>query len=340
MSAIIYYAPLWIPLLLVPVLIIFVRTIIYFYRLILVKKYGYEASDLPDPLEALGLDLRRNYHTTFEIRQIKKAQNRLSKQPETPDVEKKHGMWIRSPAVIEIQRQYKRNFSSEAVRAWYNNSKYARAWLVFQVYIDIFNGSTKSSDPRSKVGCILASIINYVALTYHTLPTETSIGTLPYSVALADIFFGSVFLADYLLTFYAAEDRLRYYFTLGSFFDLLTIIPALVWLAAPSTEQSLWYLGIWRLLKSGRILKTYKILSFTQSEEKREMTILALMGFVFLFFSASAINAIEILAVNNGHDVKPSLTNWHDSLYFIVVTFRYSSHACRGMNSRLTTNTE
>jgi len=169
---------------------------------------------------------------------------------------------------------------------------------------------------------VVLSIINYVLLTYHTLPSETKIGTLPYSVAIADIFFGVVFLADYLLAFYAAEDRLRYYFTWGSLFDLLTIIPALVWIVAPSTEESLWYLGIWRVLKSGRILRMYKILSFDHSEATRELAILGLMGGIFLFFSASAINAIEILAVNMGDDVKPSLTKWHDSLYFIIVTFR------------------
>lgn len=133
MSTLLYWAPLWIPLLLVPVLIIVVRMLIYGYRLLLVKKYGYEASELPDPLEALGLDLRRNYQNTHGIRQLKKAQDKFAKRPETPHVEKKHGMWIRSPAVVEIQRQYKRNFSSEAIRAWYTTSFWARAWLVFQV---------------------------------------------------------------------------------------------------------------------------------------------------------------------------------------------------------------
>lgn len=194
------------------------------------------------------------------------------------------------------------SFSPAAVRNWYNTSPWARLWLIFQV------------------ACTFVAIINYVLLTYHTLPEEERADS--QSVFLIDFLLGLVFLADYVLTFYAAEDRLAYYFSPASATELIAIVPTMVYPIAPNAETSLWYLGVWRILKALRVVKTYKVLSFSQSETKRELWILGLFVFTFLFFAASLVNMLEVLNTLEGTAVQPRLTNWHDAFYFIVVTFR------------------
>ncbi|KAJ3201938.1 hypothetical protein HDU67_000972, partial [Dinochytrium kinnereticum] len=68
-----------------------------------------------------------------------------------------------------------------------------------------------------------------------------------------------------------------------------------------------------------RIYQAKKLLSFSETEEKRELTIVALSFCNFIFLSASVINALETLHVDKR--VNATLTTWHDSLYYIMVTF-------------------
>ncbi len=165
-----------------------------------------------------------------------------------------------------------------------------------------------------QVACTAIAIFNYVLLTY-------SIGNSDrFTVKRVDVALASIFAIDYAISFYTAEDRLRFYFHFDSLIDLLSIIPPFIYVLVPDTSPFVWFLSVLRILRASRVLRTYRILSFSESEEKRELIILILTFLNFLFLSASLINALETLKGNQPQ--KPSLQNWHDSLYYIMVTFR------------------
>jgi voltage-gated potassium channel len=83
-------------------------------------------------------------------------------------------------------------------------------------------------------------------------------------------------------------------------------------------QKYVYFLGFLRISRAARVLRTYRLLSFSQSEETRELITFGLNFINFIFFSASLINATESL----GFDEKvPNFKNWHDSLYYIMVTF-------------------
>ena len=126
-------------------------------------------------------------------------------------------------------------------------------------------------------------------------------------------------MIDFILSLYTAEDALMVYFSWQSMIDLISIVtPFIVLSNIPG--QYVWFVGMIRIFKATRINRTYKLLSFSQSDETRELTLFALNLFNFIFLSASIINATESLVIAGQ---PPTLTRWHDSLYYIMVTFRY-----------------
>ena len=187
--------------------------------------------------------------------------------------------------------------SPEAVRRWVNMSIYARLWMMLQVT------------------CTFLAIINYVLLTYLANKDDRDERTL---IKNLDIGYASFFLLDYCLSFYIAEDRLQFYSSPMSLIDLLSIVSPFVYLFVASPTKYVWFIGFIRIFRATRIMRTYRILAFAQSEETRELTIFVLNFLNFIFFSASIINATEAL---NFAPEEASLQNWHDSLYYIMVTF-------------------
>ena len=165
-----------------------------------------------------------------------------------------------------------------------------------------------------QVLCTLLSIINYVLLTYTIQRTDRK------AIKHLDLFLATMFLIDYSLSLYTAEDRLRAYFHPSALIDLVSIVPPFIYVLISETSQYVWFLGLLRILRASRILRTYRLLSFSETEEKRELTILALGFMNFVFLSASIINALE--SINKGNRDSPTLERWHDSLYYIMVTFR------------------
>ncbi|KAI9206395.1 uncharacterized protein BJ171DRAFT_611419 [Polychytrium aggregatum] len=314
-----YNIVLWAPFVCIPLMIIAGRLINYAYRIYQAKRYGYDDDLLSDPLAELGLSFHRNYSNLSGIRTIRKEQERI-KRKQMREIRNAPKASSRLPQSLEksiapfeayllglrkkTQKSWSDKYSPEAIRRWFNNSRYARMWMVFQVI------------------CTIAAICNYVLLTYAIDKTER------YSVKYFDVALASIFLSDYILSFYAAEDRLKFYFNLSSLIDLISIIPPFIYVFMLSQNVSdeeasadglyIWYLGLLRILRASRILRTYRLLSFSETEERRELTILALTFINFVFLSASAINAFETTITR---PTPPSLTNWHDSLYYIMVTF-------------------
>jgi voltage-gated potassium channel len=133
------------------------------------------------------------------------------------------------------------------------------------------------------------------------------------------LFYSSIFLVDYILSFYTSEDTLRFFFNYMSLVDLVSIVTPFIYVFVQTPSQWVWFLGFIRISRATRIFRTYRLLSFAQSEETREFITFGLNFFSFIFFSASLINATESLVI--AVEGPPSLKKWHDSLYYIMVTF-------------------
>ncbi|KAJ3122306.1 hypothetical protein HK100_012043 [Physocladia obscura] len=303
-----YSILLWGPFVVIPACILGARLIKYLYKLHQSHIYGYDEDLLDDPLRQLGLDqlglsLNRGYEDLNDIRKIRKEQKKIAsteteKQSFAPE-------FITRPLYLaenylaafhlQTQKTWADHLSPEAVRRWFEDSSFGRFWMMFQVF------------------CTLVSIVNYVFLTYTIQNEERTF------IKSLDVLLAAIFLADYSISLYIAEDRLAFYFNYTSFVDLISIIPPFIYLFVGEHTLFIWFLGLLRILRASRILRTYRLLSFSESEEKREITIVALTFCNFIFLSTSVINALE--TINITKKTEASLTNWHDALYYIMVTF-------------------
>lgn len=318
------------PFVTIPLSIITARVVKLGWKVYQAKKYGYANDVLEDPLAELGLKFRRGYDDTHSIRKIRKEQHRILKEEKNrqdsiakrqeenerilnPRAENQTAAAIRGALsgmvpihaaeqyLAQIRSQTQKTWyekvSPDAVRRWINVSIYARLWMMLQVT------------------CTFLAIINYVLLTYLANKDDRDERTL---IKNLDIGYASFFLLDYCLSFYIAEDRLQFYANPMSLIDLLSIVSPFVYLFIASPTKYVWFIGFIRIFRATRIMRTYRILAFAQSEETRELTIFVLNFLNFIFFSASIINATEAL---NFQPEIASLQNWHDSLYYIMVTF-------------------
>lgn len=272
----------------------------------------------------LGINLRRVYGNTAGIRKIRKEQKKFDEKlgqrieseqnaqraqrladnsgPQFAFMKPLHAAEdIIESVRAKTSKTWSDRFSPEAVRRWVSSSRYGRAWMVFQVAVTIL------------------AIGNYVALTYLVNKEQAE---QKRTIKDLDVAYGAVFLLDYALSFYIAEDRLAFYFSLMPFIDLISIVTPFIYVFVSAPSQWIWFVGLIRIFRAARILRTYRLLSFSQSEETRELTTFVLNFLNFIFFSASVINATETLVVQSQRPA--SLTNWHDSLYYIMVTFRYT----------------
>ncbi|KAI9009874.1 hypothetical protein BC832DRAFT_597262 [Gaertneriomyces semiglobifer] len=317
----VYNVILWAPFVIIPVSIIAARFMRFVWRYYQAKVYGFDEDLFSDPLSELGLSLTRGYSNTADIRKIRKEQQKIqakqvrhergstAREREQRDASTTLGTrrFMTGFAPLDAAENYFHDLtrrtrrtwtdrlSPEAIRRWIDVSRWARLWMIFQVL------------------CTVAAIVNYVLLTYSIQRRDRR------HIKYFDLFLAAMFLLDYMLSFYTAEDCLRFYFNPGSLIDLLSIVPPFVYVLISETSQYVWFLGLLRILRASRILRTYRLLSFSETEEKRELTILALTFMNFVFLSASIINALE--SIHQGKPDDASLENWHDSLYYIMVTF-------------------
>jgi hypothetical protein len=269
---------------------------------------------IDDPLSQLGLaqlgiKISRDYEDLNRIKRIRKEQKKLEARltrrnkelyahdTNSPTDELEHAELISSTneksqfemKLKELKDYFFHNLSPSALSVWVN-SPYGRMWMVLQIL------------------CTLLSIFNYVFLTYSLQKTErTNIKELDATLAV-------LFLADYALSMYIAEDRLAFYLNPSSMIDLIAIVPPFVYLVVNETSHYVWFLGLLRILRASRILRTYRIISFSETEEVRELTIAVLTFCNFIFLSASVINALETIHADSINS--PKLTRWHDSLYY------------------------
>ncbi|KAI8909098.1 hypothetical protein EDD86DRAFT_226803 [Gorgonomyces haynaldii] len=305
------------PFIAIPVCIIVARLVKYLWKLRQARKYGYGDQFFEDPLAELGLNLKRGYENTSEIRKIRKEQKRMMQEIEQRNLMEQETrrqagtdnevifmkpLHFAEEYISEIRKQTKKTFlekySPDAVRRWVTLSPYSRVWMMFQVLVTVL------------------AIINYVSLTYLVNKEDQDERT---TIKDLDLFYSVIFLFDYVLSFYIADDRLKFYFNPMSLVDLISIVTPFVYLFVRNPTKYVWFLGLIRVFRATRILRTYRLLSFSQSEETRELVTFSLNFVNFVFFSASVINACETLV--DVWDRPATLKNWHDSLYYIMVTF-------------------
>ena len=278
---------------------------------------GKENDLLKDPLAELGLSSTTNYNKQRQIKRIKKEQDEYKKfldeesdrvantlnLQQTIEQTEEGLSGLRSKADdyfkklrLSTRKTWIDKLSPEAVRKFFSATQYGRMWMFFQV------------------ACTSIAIINYILLTYGIQSEERK------NVKRLDLFLAVMFAIDYSIGMYTSDDRLRFYFHPTSLADLLSIVPPFVYVFMSDSSTYIWFLGILRIMRASRILRTYRLVSFSETEERRELTILGLTFFNFLFLSASIINAFEVLQKDH-QEQKASLLKWHDCLYYIMVTF-------------------
>ncbi|TPX38239.1 hypothetical protein SmJEL517_g00214 [Synchytrium microbalum] len=305
---IIYNFVLFSPFIVIPACIISARLFKYVIRLARAKFSNSDETEedlIQDPLGELGLSVGRDAETLKEARRLRQEMRRLRALQREAIVtgelnesgEKEKLSDIKNQLASfgkQTQKTWNARFTPEAVRRFFGMTRWGRLWMMFQVL------------------CTVISIINYIILTYRVVREEHR------NIKRLDLFLAMVFLSDYTISLYMAEDRLKYYYHPMSLIDLLSILPPIVYYIVKDVSSSVWFLGLVRIFRATRILRTYRLVSFSQSEESRELVILGLTFVNFLFLSASIINALESLEIEHG---PASLSSWHDSLYYIMVTF-------------------
>jgi voltage-gated potassium channel len=127
-------------------------------------------------------------------------------------------------------------------------------------------------------------------------------------IELLDYVICSIFFVDFLISFARAENKRRYFFTWG-WFDLLSSIPAVIFLR---------YFRFARILRIGRVLRGVRggkiIASFVMGNRAQSGIIGALLITVLLIF----IGSISVLQVEQG--LGGSINTAEDSLWWAVTT--------------------
>jgi hypothetical protein len=111
---------------------------------------------------------------------------------------------------------------------------------------------------------------------------------LPVFISLAEIIFMMVILADYLLFFLIADNRIWYIFSFQSFITLLTVVPTFMvrfGVVADKAIIATYYLNAWKVFRLFSIFRMIKVFTRRNLPTARVhfklVYILLLMIFVF-----------------------------------------------------------
>jgi voltage-gated potassium channel len=134
----------------------------------------------------------------------------------------------------------------------------------------------------------------------------------------AEVAIGVVFLVEYVLRLYGAEDRLAEFLNGYTMIDLIAILPTLALAAFPLSALAV-NAGFLRVLRVVRVLRFYR---FTDDAEFFFGTVsdnalrglkLLLTVLVVFFVSAGLFFTVE-------HDANPAVDTFGDAFYYIVIT--------------------
>lgn len=106
---------------------------------------------------------------------------------------------------------------------------------------------------------LLACVLYVVTLEY-----EAALPQVPLWVTVLDWMISSVFILDYLVRLFAAEDRLEFVLRWHSIVDVMSILPVIT-LVVSSVQFG--FLRILRALRTVRILRSYRAIADVKSED-------------------------------------------------------------------------
>jgi len=162
------------------------------------------------------------------------------------------------------------------------------------------------------LGLNLVFVALFVAETY-ALPAGVEDALWTTEIAVA-----AVFLVEYLLRLYGAEDRLAEALNAYTMADLIAIIPTLVVFLSP-TAATVASVGFLRAVRVIRVLRFYRFTRDadfffgTVSDNTLRAMKLLLTVVVLFFVSAGAFYSAE-------HAVNPDVGTFGDAFYYVVVT--------------------
>ena len=158
----------------------------------------------------------------------------------------------------------------------------------------------------------LVFVAVFVAETY---PLSVATDALLWDLEVA---IGLVFLAEYVLRLYGAEDRFAEATNGYTIVDLLAILPTLLVLAVPVPGVALEF-GFLRVVRVVRVLRFYRFTRDaefffgTVSDNTLRAVKLLLTVLVLFFVSAGLFYSVE-------HEVNATVGNFGDAFYYTVVT--------------------
>ncbi len=168
-----------------------------------------------------------------------------------------------------------------------------------------------SVSPLGKAIDIFLILVNLAAIVHYIIEVETQDEGSLKALFIIEIIFVCVFIIEYLTRLYVAPDKIRFIFSLYSFFDILSIIPIVF---------TFYKIGFLRILRVFRILRFQKYLEneyFFFGKIKPFQLQMVRILFIILtivFVSAGFIYAVE------GRDGTNTLKTFLDAVYFTVST--------------------
>lgn len=166
------------------------------------------------------------------------------------------------------------------------------------------------------VGLLGLNLVFIAVFVLETYPLSRETQNVLWTLEVGIVF---VFLVEYLLRLYGADNRVAEFFDGYTLVDLLSILPTLVILVFPAFSASAASIGFLRVLRVVRVLRFYR---FTDDEEfffgtvssgTLRATKLLLTVLSVFFVSAGLFYAAE-------HATNPAVSTFGDAFYFTVVT--------------------
>ena len=172
-------------------------------------------------------------------------------------------------------------------------------------HLDNFETSIGRGIDLTILALILLSLGIFIAETYALSPTIKSY------FHIADIVILVLFSLEYSIRFWCADSKIKFFFSLFSFIDLLAILPLLFgWMDMRFMRIFRWF----RLLRIFRFLDFELFVFRIQTEDSIILTRILLTLFSIIFIYSGLIYQVE-------HQINPeAIENFFDSLYFCIVT--------------------
>jgi voltage-gated potassium channel len=154
-------------------------------------------------------------------------------------------------------------------------------------------------------GLVLLSSAIFVAQTY-PIPD-----TLRSQLDAVDQVILIIFAIEYLLRFWSAEDKRRYFFSLYSVIDLLAVLPFLIGVFNVSFLRVFRWFRILRLI---RFIEGRTIVGYVTREDSAIFARILLTLFIIIFVYSGLIYQVE-------HPINPKVfATFLDAVYFSVAT--------------------